>query len=154
MRTRTALSVTSGFILAISLLLVPKARATEWDQATRLTFSQPIQIPGNEILAAGTYWFVTVPDVSRDMVQIFNADRSKLYATIQTIPVERSETASATEINLAEPRGNEPKELLSWFYPGRMTGHEFLYNGQEEKAIRSEPVLKVTARAATPAYGD
>jgi hypothetical protein len=154
MHTRTTVSLVSGFILAITLLLVPKARATEWDQATRLTFSQPIQIPGNKVLAAGTYWFVTMPDFSSDLVQIFNADRSKVYAVIDTASVLRKDATSTTEINFAEPEGNQPKELVSWFYPGRMTGHEFLYNGQEEKAIRSEPVLKVMARAATPAYGD
>ncbi len=53
-----------GLILVFALLLVPVARADEWDQATRLTFNQPMEIPGHKILAAGSYWFVTMADMA------------------------------------------------------------------------------------------
>jgi hypothetical protein len=41
-----------GFLTAL-----PAARADESNQATKVTFSQPIQIPGR-VLPAGTYWFM------------------------------------------------------------------------------------------------
>jgi hypothetical protein len=70
--------------------LVPLARADEWDQATKLTFSQSVQIPGR-VLPAGTYWFVLLDHgVDPNVVQIFNSDRSKLVAILLTDVSERS----------------------------------------------------------------
>jgi hypothetical protein len=48
--------ITLGLVLA-SVIMLPAARANEYDQATKLTFNQSIQIPGR-VLPAGTYWFV------------------------------------------------------------------------------------------------
>jgi hypothetical protein len=48
--------VVLGLALA-SLLVLSDAHASEIDQATKLTFSQSVQIPG-QVLPAGTYWFV------------------------------------------------------------------------------------------------
>ena len=55
MNTRKAF-ITAGLVLA-SLIMLPVAHADEWDQASQLTFSQSVQIPGR-VLPAGTYWFV------------------------------------------------------------------------------------------------
>lgn len=157
MHTRKTFSTISGFILAFALMLVPMARADEWDQASKLTFSQPFEVPGHKILAAGAYWFVTMPDLSAagdNFVQVFNADRSKLYAIIPAVSIERSNPSPYTEINLATPQGNQPKAIVSWFYAGRRTGHEFLYDKQEEKTVMAEPMMKIMARPANPAYGD
>ena len=66
-----------GLLLA-SVFILPAARADEWDQASKLTFNQPVQIPGR-VLPAGTYWFILVDSLSdRNIVQIFNSDRSTL----------------------------------------------------------------------------
>ena len=66
-------------VLALTLLgatLVPGAHADEWNKKTVLTFSQPMEIPG-QILPAGTYTFVLLDSPSdRHIVQIFNADGS------------------------------------------------------------------------------
>jgi hypothetical protein len=146
MHTRKVLSIIFGFIFAFSLMLVPAARADEWDQASKLTFSQPIEIPGHKILAAGTYWFVTMADLANpNLVQVFNADRTRLDATIPSVSTERTNPSPRTEINFAEPQGNEPKALVSWFYPGSKTGHEFVYSHQEEKVVAAEPIVKVIA---------
>jgi hypothetical protein len=68
-----ALSV--AFALAI---LTPAARASVRDQATRITFNQPVRVPG-KILPAGTYWFVlsNVGAADRDTVSIYSSDWSK-----------------------------------------------------------------------------
>ena len=47
---------TLGLLLAF-LIMLPVSRALETDRATKLTFSQSVQIPGRT-LPAGTYWFV------------------------------------------------------------------------------------------------
>ena len=53
----------SGLALA-SLLMLPVARGTEENQATKLTFNQPVEIPGH-VLPAGTYWFVVAGSIDR-----------------------------------------------------------------------------------------
>lgn len=156
MRIRKQYSLFSGLILALALMLVPAARASQWNQATKLTFNQPMEIPGHKILGAGTYWFVTMADLSAaddNVVQIFNADRSEAVAALPTAAMQRATPTAKTEINFAR-QGRQPDALVAWFYPGRTAGHEFVYSRQEEKTVNSEPVLKVMAGRTAPAYGD
>jgi len=83
MNTRKAL-ITMGWLLA-SVIMLPSAWADEYDQATKLSFNQSFQVPGR-VLPAGTYWFVLAEEpANRNIVRIFNSDRSTLYATIFTI---------------------------------------------------------------------
>ena len=79
--------ITSLFLACV--VWSPLARASVYNQMTELAFTTAIEIPG-QILPAGTYWFVLKSDnSSRDIVQIFNADRSKLEATLLTVPAYR-----------------------------------------------------------------
>lgn len=120
------------FMLALaSLLVLSDARASEVDQATKLTFSQSVQIPG-QVLPAGTYWFV-VP--TQGVVKIFSSDRSTLYATLLTITAEHLERSEETQITFAERGTMQPGAIVTWFYPGRTIGHEFLYSKQDQKEI-------------------
>lgn len=117
------------------LTTLPLARASDQDQATKLTFSKAVQIPGH-VLPAGTYWFVleesnTAPNV----VRVFNSDRSTLYATILTINAERSNPTDNTAITFAARQSMQPENLVTWFYPGFSTGHEFVYSNSEEKEL-------------------
>jgi hypothetical protein len=115
----------------VSLIVHPGARASEIDQATRLTFSQSIQIPGR-VLPAGTYWFVApTPDV----VQIYSSDRSTMYATLLTYSAERPHSADRSTVILADRGSMQPEAIVTWFYPGRAIGHEFLYSNQDQKEI-------------------
>ena len=75
--------------LAFAAIAAPSARADEHDKLTYFTFSGPVQIPG-QTLAAGTYMFKLADSPSnRHIVQVFNKDGSKLYATILAIPDQR-----------------------------------------------------------------
>ena len=124
-----------GLIIAFTLFFELAAHADEYDEATTMTFSQAVQIPG-QVLPAGTYFFKLVDSSSdRNLVQIFNADRTVLYATLQTIPTERQEPTGNTVVSLAEQGTEKPEALLKWFYPGRETGNEFVYPKQTEKEL-------------------
>src|ERR1700675_1565717 len=46
-------------VLLAFLVVLPAVHADEWNQATLITFSQPVQIPGR-VLPAGTYLFELV----------------------------------------------------------------------------------------------
>ena len=126
--------ITLGLLLAFAIIL-PVARADEFDQATKFTFSQRVQIPGR-VLPAGTYWFVLADDpTSRNIVRIFNSDRSTLLATIFTINVESLTTTDHTAITFADREPSQPETILSWFYPGQAFGHQFVYSNKEEQEL-------------------
>src|SRR4051812_21736581 len=67
------------------------AHASEIDRATRLTFGQAVEIPG-QTLPAGTYWFVRAghgdfPNVN--VITVYNEDRTDVVATVNTQYNER-----------------------------------------------------------------
>jgi hypothetical protein len=126
-------------------VMLPVARADVWDQATKLTFSQPVEIPG-QILPAGSYWFILQNDPGdRDVVQIFNADRNRLYATLITVPSSRMDPTDNTVLSFAERPSGQPEAIMTWFYPGELTGHAFQYSGQEERELAGDSKQVVTA---------
>ena len=140
-----------GMIIAFTLFFELAAHADESNQATTITFSQPIQIPG-QILPAGTYSFKLLDSNSDpNVVQIFNSDQTHLYATLQTVATERQDPTGDTAITLAEQGGGKPDALLKWFYPGRDTGHEFVYSGQQEKQLAQDTQQTIVANQATNA---
>ena len=146
MKTRKTISFL-GLLLAFAIIL-PAARADEYDQASQLTFSQPVQIPGR-VLPAGTYWFVLADTsiANRNIIHIFNSDRSMLYATVSTITAERAQSSDHTALTFAERDSTQPSAILDWFYPGRKTGHEFLYAAQDENELASAKHQTVVAHA-------
>jgi hypothetical protein len=129
------------------LIMLPVARASEEDQATMLTFNTAVQIPGR-VLPAGTYWFIT-PEINTApyVVQIFNADRSTLYATISTISAERLKPTDNTAITFADRGPMQPETIVSWFYPGKDFGHEFVYSNSEEQKLAQVKHYTVMATA-------
>ena len=125
-----------GMIIAFTLMFELAAHADESDQATQITFSQPIEVPG-QILPAGTYLF-KLAGAGLDIVQIFSSNRTHLYATLPTIPTENPQETGDTTVALAEQGAGNPDLLLKWFYPGEQTGHEFVYSNQLEKEIAQD----------------
>ena len=134
--------------LALSGLIAGTTRASEVDQAIKVNFSQPVQVPGRT-LPAGTYYFSIINTSDRETVQITNEDRTRTIALIQTINRERPEWErhGGTAFTLALGKGVEPAAVIAWFYPGRTTGHEFVYPKQEEKEL-------AMASQATQVSGD
>ncbi len=138
-------------VFALTLLgatLAPGARADEWNKKTIMTFSQPVEIPG-QILPAGTYTFVLLDSPSdRHIVQIFNADGSQIIATVLAINNYRLKPSGDTVVKFAERSGDNPEALKAWFYPGDNFGQEFVYPKQraiELAAIVKEPVPALAA---------
>ena len=128
------LYIVIGLVIAFALFLELTAHADATNELTTITFSAPVQIPG-QVLPTGTYIFEQEdPADSQNLVRIFSADRSVLYATLQTVPTDRVQ-AGDTTIVLAKPEDGATEMLVKWFYPGTLTGHEFVYSRQQEKGI-------------------
>ena len=129
------------------LIMLPAARASQEDQATKLTFTKAVQIPGR-VLPAGTYWFILADNnVTPNIVQIFNSDRTMLYATILTINAERSNPTGDTALTFADRGSMQPETIVTWFYPGNTSGHEFVYSNREEQELAQVKHRTVMAAA-------
>ena len=127
------LYIALGMMIAFVLFFEFAAHADETNEQTKITFSTPIQIPG-QVLPAGTYIFQQADSSNLNLIEIFNADRSALLATVQAVSAERPEPASDTVITMGEPKTGDPV-LVKWFYPGRNIGHEFTYSKQQETEL-------------------
>jgi len=118
-------------ILTVSLLMVTFAAGARADTAfskrTVVTFTQPVEIPG-QVLPSGTYTIEVYESFgNRNIVRIYNADRSKLIATVLAIPNQRLTPTGDTVMKFSERPGNAPDALKAWFYPGNNFGQEFVY---------------------------
>jgi len=134
-----------GFVIALTLFFELVAHADKSNQATTVTFSQPIQVPGRT-LPAGTYLFMLADSESdRSLVQIFNADGTVLYATVQAVAAERQEPSGSTVITVAEQGSGKPDALVSWFYPGRETGQEFVYSKRQQTELAQDKKQTIVA---------
>jgi hypothetical protein len=140
--------IVAGLLIAFMLFFGIAAYADVRDHSTQLTFSEPIQIPGR-VLPAGSYLFrIANPDTGGNLVEVFNADGTVLYATVQTVSAQRPEPADETVVTLAEESGG-PDVLLKWFYAGSLTGNEFLYSKQKEKELAQDTVQAITVHEQT-----
>ena len=134
----------------------PSAKADDYDKKTTLTFSQPVEIPpvhiqGYRVLPAGTYVFKLVNSSSnRHIVQIFNKDQNRIFATILAIPNYRLQPKGKTVITFSEAVQGKPQAIRAWFYPGANWGEEFVYpkaRAEELAKATNLPVLEMPATA-------
>jgi hypothetical protein len=143
---KTALVVLT--LLLLGSLVVPSVQADEKDKKTVITFSQPFEIPGGQILPAGTYMFLLFDSPSdRNIVRIFNADGTKLFATILAINNFRLTATGKTVMLFSERPADAPDAIKAWFYPNNQWGQEFVY--PKRRAIQlaveeKEPVPALT----------
>lgn len=144
------------------VLFTPGAQANEENQKTIVTFNQPVEIPGR-VLPAGNYVFELMDSPSdRDIVQVWNGDQTNLLGTYLTIPDERMQPSDEPVVKFEERAANAPEAIKEWFYPDRLTGHEFIYphvravelaqqTNQPVPTMPSQPAANTTKPAQTPA---
>ena len=144
MKTKKTVSIL-GLVFAF-LIMLPVVRASEFDQATKFTFNQPVEIPG-QVLPAGTYWFTVIAGFDLNVVQIYNSDWSKLVASVQTNASEIPMSTGDTVVTLAQRPSEQRAALVSWFYPGRTIGHQFIYSKQEQRELAQDKHQIVVAQA-------
>jgi hypothetical protein len=126
------------------------ARADEWNKKTILTFNQPVELPG-VVLPAGTYVFklVDLPG-ARDIVQVFNQNENQLFATIIAIPHLHPVAHEKPYIGFEERPSNAPVAIHEWFYPGEVSGLEFVYPKTRAVQLARETHQPVLAAEVKP----
>jgi len=151
MNRRTFVAIVLTLVVG-SAIFASVARADENNQATQVTFSQSVEIPG-QVLPAGSYLFLVASDgYDRNLVRIFSADRSKLFATLATVDSERKAPARNTMFTLAERSSDQPAALLTWFYPGNSTGHQFVYSKSESAELARDTRQTIRSDSTTSDY--
>jgi len=137
------------FFLGALLTVASAARADEQNRKTVFTFQDSVQVPGT-VLPAGTYVFKLATSQSdRHIVQIYSQDESRLIATILAIPNSQLEPAGSTILMYAQTPPNEPPALKAWFYPGDMTGQQFIYPKDKARELAAANSTEVPSATAT-----
>ena len=104
------------------------ARADEWNKKTIVTFTQPVELPGDIVLPAGEYVFkIADLTATRDVVFVYNAEENQLLATVFAIPTARIVPAEKSYMGFEERAAGMPVALHEWIYPGAYFGIEFVY---------------------------
>lgn len=138
-------------MLAFMAPTVASAQATA-DHKTYFTFSGNVRLPG-VTLPPGRYVFRFADgSSSRQVVQVVSDQGNKMYGFFMTIPARRMDYAKDAEVRFMETAAGSPPPIKSWWYPGYMTGNEFIY--PRDEAIRiaratSQPVLTTKAASVT-----
>jgi hypothetical protein len=144
---RAALLLLGNIALVCAL-----AQAQPMNKLTKVTFDQPVEVPGR-VLPAGTYTF-TIQDTlgSRNIVQIWNEDKTQLITTVLAIHNYRMAPTGETVIKFAETPSDTPQAVKAWFYPGHNYGIEFVYPERKamEIAQASNEVVPAETVEATP----
>jgi hypothetical protein len=130
-----------------SLIASATASAQPLDRKTIVTFSAPVEIPGGQVLKAGTYVFRLLDSQSnRHIVQILDSKESHIYATVLAIANYRLKSTGDTVMTFAERVAGDPQAIRAWFYPGDRAGQEFAYPRKRAVVLAAathQPVLYI-----------
>src|SRR3984885_540069 len=129
------IAITASCIAVLGIWSVPRVAADEHDKKTTVTISAPVEIPG-KVLLPGTYVFKLLGSNSnRNIVQIFDQDQKKLFATILAVPDYRLNPPDKPLILFEERPANTPMAVKAWFYPNDTYGEEFVYPHKQAAVI-------------------
>jgi hypothetical protein len=122
--------MTTVAAIACSAMLLTSAATTAQtvaDRTTFVTFSGPVSIPG-ATLPAGTYTFKLADSpANRNIVQVFDKDGMKLFATLLAVAADRTEAEGDPVVTFKETAANRPPAVRYWYYAGERSGSEFIY---------------------------
>ena len=110
--------------VAVLASLAIRADAAPMDRAIRLSFSQPVEIPGM-VLPAGSYVFEDLQ--LGGLTRIWDANGLHVLATVLTVPAERREPEENNTVILKENGQHAPERVDAWFAPWESIGSEFVY---------------------------
>ena len=112
--TKQVIASACGLLLCTLLVATVQAQGLP-NQKTYFTFSQAVELPGGVMLPAGKYTFkLADTSGSRNVVQVFNEDESKILAMFMTVSASRLEPAEDSVITFAEAPASAPQPVRFW----------------------------------------
>ncbi len=130
-------------IAVVGLLCASTMRANKY-WTTPWNLAEPTEVPGMT-LEPGKY-MIKVIDLweTRMIVQVTNAEQSKVFATVVAIPNYRTKSTGEGEFTYFQRAEGHPQALKSWFYPANNYGVEFVYPKAE--------AIRIAQAAKEPVY--
>ncbi len=113
-----------------------------------LTVTKPLEVPGM-VLQPGTY-VLRVADTrsDRNVVEILNADQTKVLDVALTVPDEERKAKDQSEfVFYGNPAGSGPEVLRSWWRADSRFGHDFVYPHERAVELARATGLPVKAHA-------
>jgi len=122
--------------LAVLFAAPTLTRGDEWNLMTRFSITHPFEVPGM-VLQPNTRYVIRLLDSpsTRNVVQIYNEDQTKMLTMFQAISAERLEPTDKTLFTFMEMQPGYPLPIKDWFYPGRTNGLEFVYPKEQAATI-------------------
>ena len=132
-------------LMLAAIVFTPTTHASEWDLMTKFTVNHPFEVPGMT-LQPNTRYTMRLLDSSgvRNVIQVLNADETKMLTQFIAINSERLEPVDKTTFTFIETEPGYPMPIKEWFYPGRNIGREFIYPKEQALEIArhaKEPIL-------------
>lgn len=130
--------------------IVPRGRPVYF------TFSQAVSLP-NTTLQPGKYLFKMLEsNAQRTIIQVYTGDRAKLVGTYMTIEARRTSLPENAELSFLETKGANVSApaIGTYWYPGDVSGWEFVYPHQQAVKIAKESNHAIAAHAANAPAND
>lgn len=141
-----------AMLLAILVAIAIPTKADNGNKKTVVTFNTTMQVPGMT-LPPGTYVFKLLDSkFNRNVVQIFNADESKLITTVLAINNFQLTPSDKTVMPYGEAPSGEPLPIEAWFYPGDQFGQQFIYPASKAKQLSALNKTEVPSTGSEEAY--
>jgi hypothetical protein len=143
MKALTRLLLMSALILVIGVISAPNAMA-QIAETSFLQVTEPLDV-GGHLLEPGTYVIRVLPGyTNRNLLQITNEDRSKIFATVLSIPhaYPVGVGEANTEYVLYPAVEGTPRALRTWYAVDSTSkgGHDIVY--PEGRAMELAPLVK------------
>ncbi|MFA6954833.1 MAG: hypothetical protein WC538_03055 [Thermoanaerobaculia bacterium] len=132
-----------GLIPVLGFAPAPSASA-QIPETSYLPVEEPLDV-GGTILQPGTYVIQVLPSISnRNILQVTNEDRTKIFATVLSVPhaLPATEDAKDTKFIFYPASGDSPRALRTWFNAESTSngGHDIVY--PEERAMQIAAAVK------------
>jgi hypothetical protein len=142
---KSSAAIIGCLMLAMVFLAPTTAHSSEWDRMTKFMVNHPFEVPGMT-LQPYTHYTIRLFDSpgTRNVVEVLNADETKLLTHFMAISDERLEPVDKTTFTFIETEPGYPMPIKEWFYPGRNIGLEFVYPKEQALEIArhaKEPIL-------------
>jgi hypothetical protein len=133
-----------GLIPVLGLVPAPSASAEQIPEVSYLPVEEPLDV-GGTLLQPGTYVIRVLPsDSNRNILQVTNEDRTKIFATVLSVPhaLPATEQAKDTKFVFYPATGDSPRALRTWFNAETTSdgGHDIVY--PERRAMEIASVIK------------
>jgi hypothetical protein len=150
MKTWSRLLVLMFVAATLGLMSAGNAMA-QIPEASFLRVTEPLDV-GGTVLQPGVYVIRVLPLNDRNLLQVTSEDRSKVFATVLSIPhaTPATEEQTNTEYVLYPATAGSPRVLRTWFAPHSSSGggHDIVYS--EQRAME----LAALANDRVVAYKD